>query len=140
MVAFLALAVGMAKPANAEPGAPQQLGCSAKSYPNLVGQNAVILRREPGGGYIATYEAHGPAKTKKGLRCVFDANPLVFACTSASGAWGLYSKKLDERSISSTGKAEDAHVYEIDAVKTPEGEPRTESEFRFELSACRAGS
>ena len=86
---------------------------------------------------VATYEAYGPVKTKKGLRCHFDANPLVFACANQNAAWGLSSMKLDERSIDLDGKAADAHVYKIEAVRAPLGEPRVEQELRLPIASCK---
>lgn len=115
---------------------PGRVECKEKTFPNVKGQNAVVLQREPNGGYRATYEAYGPAKTKKKLTCVFDANPLVFHC-SAGDAWALISTKVDEREITSDGKAHDNHVYKIEAVRNPAGEPHVESEFRFALDSCK---
>ena len=54
-------------------------------------------------------EAYGPPKTKKGLKCRFDGDPIVFHCATANAGW----------------------------VKTPEGEPRVEQAFRFAIDACK---
>src|SRR5262245_47803170 len=108
---------------------PARVTCSQKTFPNIQGQNAVTLAREAKGTYAATYEAYGAPKTKKGLKCSFDADPRVFYCVTANASWGIFGKKLDERSIDGDGKAKDEHVYEIEAVKTPAGEPRTEQKF-----------
>ena len=99
---------------------------------------AVTLARQANGSYTATCEAYGPPKTKKGLKCAFDADPFVFHCVTANAGWGIFGRKIDERSIDGDGKATDAHVYKIEAIKTPQGEPRTEQDFRFPLDACSA--
>src|SRR5262245_38319913 len=117
---------------------PARVTCSQKTFPNIQGQNAVTLARQANGSYTARYEAYGPAKTQKGLKCVFDANPLVFHCLTANAGWGILAHKLDEKSVDADGKTTDDHVYKIEAVKTPQGEPRTEKEFRFPLDACKA--
>jgi len=62
----------------------------------------------------------------------------VFHCVTANAGWGIFGRKIDERSIDGDGKATDAHVYKIEAIKTPQGEPRTEQDFRFPLDACSA--
>jgi hypothetical protein len=113
------------------------VACTQKTFPNIQGQNAVTLARLANGSYTATYEAYAAPKTKKGLKCSFDADPTVFHCVTANASWGLFGKKLDERSIDGDGKAKDERVYVIEAVKTPAGEPRTEQTFRFAMEACK---
>jgi len=117
---------------------PVRITCSHKAFPNLPGQNAVTLARQPSGSYTASYESYGAPKTRKGLKCAFDANPLVFHCLTANAGWGIFGSKLDERSIDGAGKATDEHVYKVEAVSTPEGEPRPEKELRFPLDSCKA--
>jgi hypothetical protein len=117
---------------------PARITCSQKTFPNLPGQNAVTLARQPNGSYTASYESYGPPKTRKGLKCAFDANPLVFHCLTANAGWGIFASKLDERSIDGAGKATDEHVYKVEAVSTPQGEPRPEKELRFPLDSCKA--
>jgi hypothetical protein len=133
IVLFSVLAVS-----DARADGPARVSCSQKTFPNIQGQNAVTLARQANGSYTARYEAYGPAKTQKGLKCVFDANPLVFHCETANAGWGIVGRKLDEKSIDGDGKTTDEHVYKIEAIKTPQGEPRTEKEFRFALDACKA--
>src|SRR5262249_37162554 len=117
---------------------PSRVACIDKTFPNLAGQNGVILTLSANGSYSVTYESYGPAKTKQGLRCLFDANPLIFSCTTPNASWALIATKTDERSIDGAAKVTDAHVYKIEAVKTPEGEPQTQQVFRFPLAACKA--
>jgi hypothetical protein len=112
---------------------PARLSCSQKTFPNIQGQNAVTLARQANGTYTANYEAYGAPKTKKGLKCSFDADPKVFHCMTANASWGIFGKRLDEKSIDGDGKVKDEHVYEIEAVKTPVGEPRTEQKYRFAI-------
>src|SRR5262249_52791794 len=116
---------------------PARVTCSQKAFPNIQGQNAVTLEREAKGTYAAPYEAYGAPKTRKGLRCSFDGDPRVFHCITSNSSWGIFGKRLDERSIVGDGKPKDEHVYEIEAVKTPAGEPRTEQTFRFAIDACK---
>src|SRR5262245_6309877 len=78
---------------------PARVTCSQKSFPNIQGQNAVTLAREAKGTYAATYEAYGAPKTKKGLKCSFDGDAVVFHCVAPNSSWGIFGKKLDERSI-----------------------------------------
>jgi hypothetical protein len=139
MNTLIAMAAVAAASVSAAPAAgPARVSCSQKSFPNIQGQNAFSLARQADGGYTARYEAYGPAKTQKGLKCTFDVDPLVFHCETASASWGIFGRKLDERSIDGSGKAIDEHVYKVEAVKAPQGEPRTEKEFRFPLDACKA--
>jgi hypothetical protein len=137
-LAAIGVVVLMGVPAVAADG-PARVTCSQKTFPNIQGQNAVTLVREAKGPYAATYEAYGAPKTKKGLKCRFDADPAVFHCETANASWGIVGKKLDERSIDGDGKVKDEHVYLIEAVKTPAGEARTEQTFRFAIDACKAG-
>jgi hypothetical protein len=133
----VACAVLLAGAAAAVDG-PARVNCNQKTFPNLPGQNAVTLARQANGSYTATIEAYAGPKTRKSLKCRFDADPMVFACVTANASWGLFGKKLDERSIDGDGKAKDDHVYKIEAIKTPAGEPRVEQELRFPLDACKA--
>lgn len=112
--------------------------CSHKTFPNIQGQNAVTLVRQASGSYTASYEAYGAPKTKKGLKCVFDVDPIVFHCVTANASWGIFGQKLAERSIDGDGKVTDEHLYKIEAVKNPAGEARTDLELRFPLDACKA--
>ncbi|HEY7372114.1 MAG TPA: hypothetical protein VIF57_08155 [Polyangia bacterium] len=121
----------------AGPDGPARVACTQKTFPNIQGQNAVALARQANGSYTATYEAYAAPKTKKGLTCRFDADPMVFHCLTANASWGVFGKKVDERSIDGDGKAKDERVYVIEAVKTPAGEPRAEQTFRFGIEACK---
>jgi len=117
---------------------PPRVTCGHKTFPNIQGQNAVTLARQANGSYTASYEAYGAPKTKKGLKCVFDVDPIVFHCAAANASWGIFGKKVDERSIDGDGKVTDEHFYKIEAIKTPAGEARSEQELRFPLDACKA--
>ncbi len=117
---------------------PARVLCSQRAFPNLPGQNAVTLSRQSNGTYTARYESYGAPKTKKDLTCVFDGNPLIFHCLAPHAVWGIFGSKVDERTIDRDGKASEAHVYSIQAVKAPEGEPHTEQDLRFPLDTCKA--
>src|SRR5262245_48983811 len=88
--------------------------CSHKTFPNVQGQNAVTLARQTKGTYTATYESYGAPKTRNGLKCRFDSNPIVFYCLTANASWGIVGTKIHERSIDGDGKVTDEQAYKVE--------------------------
>ena len=116
---------------------PARLTCQRKSFPNLEGQTALSLVRQANGSYVATFEDYGPAKKRKALTCRFGADPFVFSCLAVHANWGLFGKKVVETSLDDEGNTVTANVYDLEAVKAPQGEPLTEKSFRFDWEACK---
>jgi hypothetical protein len=117
---------------------PSSITCEQKNFPNLPGKNQVTLTRAENGFYRISYESYATPRIKKGVICVFDGTePLVFHCLASGGSWGMESKRAVEKSITADGVTETFEGFLIDAVKTPQGEPVLENQFRFRMGDCR---
>lgn len=116
---------------------PVSITCRDKTFPNLPGENAVVLQRD-GADYTLTMQSYDKPKVYKKLTCRFHPQDArVFACKSSGSATGFTSEKTQATAIDYSGKETSFNGFVIEGARNPEGEPRTLFTLRFPSSACK---
>jgi hypothetical protein len=135
--ATLALAIIIAcssTTALARPG----ISCRHKTFPNLPGENAMVLARRGSGGYELTVQSYGKPKSFK-VKCTFhDKDAGTFYCAQGSRR-GFFCNRIRELSVTTDGKAQVFEGYTFQAVNAPLGQARPFMTLRFGREACRIG-
>ncbi len=121
----------------AEDQTPASITCRDKTFPNLPGENAVVLQRD-GADYTLTMQSYDKPKVYKKLACRFHPQDArVFACKGGNSAVGFTSEKTQATAIDYSGKENAFSGFVIEGARSPEGEPRTLFTLRFPSSACK---
>lgn len=121
----------------AEDQTPTSITCRDKTFPNLPGENAVVLQRD-GADYTLTMRSYDKPKVYKKLACRFHPQDArVFACKGGNSAVGFTSEKTQATAIDYSGKENAFSGFVIEGARSPEGEPRTLFTLRFPSSACK---
>jgi hypothetical protein len=121
-------------------GAETVLACRHKTFPNLPGENSVVLVRIAPKKYALTVRSYDKPKRFKGLKCTFhEKDAGTFYCADSGDRRGFFSNRTRELSVTTDGKPQAFEGYTFQAVDAPLGQSRQFVELRFASAQCKVG-
>ena len=137
IIALLAICCASTGALAAAPG--NVVECRHKAFPNLPGENLVLLARQGAGAFKLTVGSQGSKPREFRVRCTFHAQDAgTFYCAERD-RHGFFSNRTRELSVSTDRKAQTFAGYTFQAVRSPLGDPREFISLRFAREPCRAG-